>query len=239
MVGRVDKTTSSLMSGTQQRDVAGAMAAMWSAPNWVKPTLASLGGGRAPSNPMEMWLSLFPTAPMFGVRWAFYDVFSSGMAAAPALAEITGAKKSRAEIEARRRREAETLAGGPRSAVKALSSSANLVDGDGAARHLRLVKGGAPTPAAAAPAPAAAGTPKLVMKTRPAQPDNLKQIKGVGPKVEAMLNDLGIYTYAQIAAFDDAVFAWLDPQLGTFAGRGKRDDWVGQAKALVKKRAKG
>ena len=42
----------------------------------------ALGAGRAPANPMEQWLSLFPTAPLFGVRWAFYDLMQSTMTAA-------------------------------------------------------------------------------------------------------------------------------------------------------------
>lgn len=66
---------------------------------------------------------------------------------------------------------------------------------------------------------------------RPARPDDLKAIAGIGPKLETTLNGLGIWTYAQIAAFGAAEIAWLDEKLG-FAGRIGRDDWIGQASRL-------
>lgn len=66
---------------------------------------------------------------------------------------------------------------------------------------------------------------------RPAQPDDLKAISGIGPKLEKTLNGLGIWTYAQIAALGAAEIAWLDEKLG-FAGRIGRDDWIGQARRL-------
>lgn len=66
---------------------------------------------------------------------------------------------------------------------------------------------------------------------RPGKPDDLKAISGVGPKLEKVLNGLGIWTYAQIAALGEAEIAWLDGHLG-FSGRIGRDDWVGQAAAL-------
>ncbi|MGQ2902697.1 MAG: NADH-ubiquinone dehydrogenase [Neoaquamicrobium sediminum] len=78
-------------------------------------------------------------------------------------------------------------------------------------------------------AKAPAGMPAPMEK--PAQPDDLKAIGGVGPKLEKVLNELGIWTYGQVAALQPAELAWLDGHLG-FAGRIGRDDWVGQAKAL-------
>ncbi|TWG95426.1 NADH-quinone oxidoreductase subunit E [Mesorhizobium sp. J18] len=68
---------------------------------------------------------------------------------------------------------------------------------------------------------------------RPAQPDDLKMISGVGPKIESILNGLGIYTYAQVASWKKAERAWVDGYL-QFKGRIERDDWVRQAKALAK-----
>jgi predicted flap endonuclease-1-like 5' DNA nuclease len=72
-----------------------------------------------------------------------------------------------------------------------------------------------------APAPAAASG------------DDLRQIKGVGPKLVTLLNGLGITAYAQIAAWTDADIDRIDPQLGAFAGRIRRDNWVEQAKFLA------
>ncbi len=64
--------------------------------------------------------------------------------------------------------------------------------------------------------------------------DNLKEIKGIGPKLEKLCNKLGIYYFNQIANWDDAEVAWMDSNLEGFKGRVTRDDWVGQAKILAK-----
>ena len=76
-------------------------------------------------------------------------------------------------------------------------------------------------PEAPAPLPAAAA------------PDDLRKIKGVGPKLAALLHSLGVTTYAQIAAWTEADIDRIDAQLGTFAGRIRRDGWVEQAKFLA------
>ena len=68
---------------------------------------------------------------------------------------------------------------------------------------------------------------------KPAQPDDLKLISGVGPKLEGVLNGLGIYTFAQVASWKKAERDWVDGYL-KFKGRIERDDWVKQAKALAK-----
>jgi NADH-quinone oxidoreductase subunit E len=67
----------------------------------------------------------------------------------------------------------------------------------------------------------------------PAKPDDLKLISGVGPKIEKMLNELGVFSYAQIAKWKKAEREWVDSYL-KFSGRIERDDWVKQAKALAK-----
>jgi predicted flap endonuclease-1-like 5' DNA nuclease len=68
----------------------------------------------------------------------------------------------------------------------------------------------------------------------PAAPtDDLRQIKGVGPKLAALLNSLGVTRYAQIAAWDDAEIDRIDAQLGAFQGRIRRDDWPAQARLLA------
>jgi peptide/nickel transport system ATP-binding protein len=66
---------------------------------------------------------------------------------------------------------------------------------------------------------------------RPDQPDDLKLIAGIGPKIEATLNGLGIYSYAQIAGWTEAERGWVDAFL-KFKGRIDRDDWIRQAVAL-------
>jgi NADH-quinone oxidoreductase subunit E len=62
--------------------------------------------------------------------------------------------------------------------------------------------------------------------------DNLKLLKGVGPKLEGTLNELGFYHFDQIAAWTDAEVAWVDTRL-KFKGRIERDGWIEQAKILA------
>ena len=61
---------------------------------------------------------------------------------------------------------------------------------------------------------------------------DLARIKGVGPKLITQLQELGVTSVAQVAAWDAAEIARIDSQLGRFAGRIQRDDWVGQAQLL-------
>ena len=68
---------------------------------------------------------------------------------------------------------------------------------------------------------------------RPAEVDDLRLISGVGPKIEGILNSLGVFTYAQIASWTKAERDWVDGYLN-FRGRIDRDDWVRQAEALAK-----
>lgn len=83
------------------------------------------------------------------------------------------------------------------------------------------------------------GKPSLEDKNRPAgigkpaTPDDLKLISGVGPKIEGTLHELGIFTFAQVAGWKKAEREWVDGYLN-FKGRIERDDWVKQAKALAK-----
>ena len=68
---------------------------------------------------------------------------------------------------------------------------------------------------------------------KPAKPDDLKKISGVGPKLEGILNGLGIYKFEQIAKWKKLERDWVDNHL-RFKGRIDRDDWVSQAKKLAK-----
>ena len=64
------------------------------------------------------------------------------------------------------------------------------------------------------------------------QADDLTVISGIGPKLNTTLNDLGIYHYHQIAAFNRENIEWVDGYL-SFKGRIDREEWVPQAKALM------
>lgn len=72
---------------------------------------------------------------------------------------------------------------------------------------------------------------------RPAAPDDLKAISGIGPKLEQVLNGMGIWTFGQVAGWSAEEIAWVDDMLG-FRGRIGRDDWIGQAATLAAGRAK-
>jgi molybdopterin-containing oxidoreductase family membrane subunit len=63
-------------------------------------------------------------------------------------------------------------------------------------------------------------------------PDNLQKIKGIGPQMEQTLNQIGIYTYAQLSRMNQEEYILLDSITGSFPGRAQRDDWAGQAERL-------
>ncbi len=89
------------------------------------------------------------------------------------------------------------------------------------------------------PAPKAEVTPpptgsKPAIPAAVGEPDNLRLIKGVGPKLNALLNELGITRYDQIAAWKEAEIAEVDKYLDNFSGRIQRDAWIDQAKFLAK-----
>lgn len=75
--------------------------------------------------------------------------------------------------------------------------------------------------------------PTTLEAARDGQPDDLKQIKGIGPKLEKLCNALGFYHFDQIAAWTDQEVAWVDANLEGFKGRVSRDEWVAQAKLLA------
>ncbi len=106
----------------------------------------------------------------------------------------------------------------------------------------------APRPAAAAPVDgsgmptaSASGTqtpvgtkPASLPAARGGQPDDLKRIKGVGPKMETMLHGMGFFHFDQVAEWSASDLAWFDENLTGFKGRASRDNWVAQAKALAR-----
>ena len=67
---------------------------------------------------------------------------------------------------------------------------------------------------------------------RPETPDDLKAISGVGPKLEKVLNGLGVWRFSQVAAWTPQEAAWVDAHCG-LAGRIGRDGWVEQARRLA------
>ncbi|WP_417689530.1 NADH-quinone oxidoreductase subunit E [Roseibium sp.] len=74
--------------------------------------------------------------------------------------------------------------------------------------------------------------PELLKEARGGKADDLKQLKGVGPKLEATLNELGFFHFDQVAAWTAEEVAWVDSRL-KFKGRIERDGWIEQAKTLA------
>ena len=77
------------------------------------------------------------------------------------------------------------------------------------------------------------GTKPQALDAPDGEPDDLKQIRGVGPKLESLLHSLGIFHFRQIAAWGPSEVAWMDANLEGFRGRVSRDAWVDQAADLA------
>ena len=75
--------------------------------------------------------------------------------------------------------------------------------------------------------------PEKLSGPRGGKADDLKQIKGVGPKLQQQLNEMGFYHFDQIAGWSADEVAWVDANLKGFKGRVSRDNWIEQAKTLA------
>lgn len=83
------------------------------------------------------------------------------------------------------------------------------------------------------------GAPKIDFETigraTRAEKDDLKKIKGIGPFIEERLNEIGIFTFAQIAAMTPKIEDDVNEAIMYFPGRVRRDEWVAQAAVFAKK----
>jgi NADH-quinone oxidoreductase subunit E len=204
-----------------------------------------------PNTPFHFWISFWPVAPMFGVQWRFQKFVPgpsyfrpADIAAKMAAAGVAEAVKATSEaaeavaraaepaieaVEKSQAAVAQAVADAVEAAEAIVAAQAEAVSFDAAddAEAAEPVSGDDAVPAIDAV------RPKTLYDMRPADADDLKLIKGVGPKLEGMLNGMGIYRFAQIAEFGPAHLAWVDANLTAFKGRPFRDDWIAQAKALV------
>ena len=160
---------------------------------------------------------------------------TAAKARADAEAEAAAAK---AEAEAARQR-AEEEAARAKAEAEAQAANADATAEDSKAKAVAdgIAKGpsaGAGTASAKASSAASQGTkPAGLAAARGGQADDLKRIKGVGPKMEEMMNGMGYYHFDQVAAWSDQEVAWVDDNLEGFKGRVTRDRWVPQAKLLA------
>jgi NADH-quinone oxidoreductase subunit E len=167
-------------------------------------------------------------------------VFSAPQAGLTSLKDEKAVLKSTREAEAKAAAKA-ARAGAAGAVVppsKAAKPKTHAMETAAAVKSPSPVKVSAKTEAKQG-TPASVAKPSLEDKNRPASidkpasVDDLKLISGVGPKNEAILHSLGIFTFAQIAAWKKAEREWVDAYLN-FKGRIEREDWNKQAKALAK-----
>lgn len=87
------------------------------------------------------------------------------------------------------------------------------------------------TPAASA----SVGTdgPARLSGPRDGKADDLKEIEGIGPAMEKLVNEMGFFHFDQIAGWSESDVAWVDANLKGFKGRVTRDRWVAQARIIV------
>lgn len=128
-----------------------------------------------------------------------------------------------------------TAASRPQSAVQqAAAQAAAKAEAPKAEAPKAAVKAEAPKAAPLADLPVSEGTqPEALAAPRGGEGDDLKQIEGIGPVLEKLCHELGIFHFDQIAGWGVAEVAWMDGNLKGFRGRVSRDKWVSQAKIIV------
>ncbi len=66
--------------------------------------------------------------------------------------------------------------------------------------------------------------------------DDLTRIEGIGPFLEKKLNEIGVFTYEEIASWDSKRIKEVTEAIQYFEGRIDRDNWVEQAARLALKK---
>ena len=155
----------------------------------------------------QLWL--FIVAPILGAVGAGY-LFKSGLLDAPSSDEelSEGCDRLKAERDA-----------------LAKERDALVVD-------LEECRNQASAQTATAAPDSDSSKPAGLSAPRGGKADDLKQISGVGPAMEKLLNKLGYFHFDQIAAWTPSEVAWVDDNLEGFKGRATRDKWIEQAKEL-------
>ncbi|HSF96750.1 MAG TPA: hypothetical protein VLA52_17115 [Thermohalobaculum sp.] len=163
----------------------------------------------------EFWASFWRMTPMFGVEWRCSDTstpsnnFAGAATVTPFEATLTVEPAAAAE---------------PARAVE-IAPSEPVIDQEIAiadpVETARPVVSNEPE------------VPATLMVIAPERIDDLTAIKGIGPGLARQLNGLGVYQFWQLAGFSHEDLAWIDVNLRSVRGRCFREDWAGQAKALM------
>lgn len=66
--------------------------------------------------------------------------------------------------------------------------------------------------------------------SRPHEQDDLQQIYGIGPAMEKGLNRMGLFTFRQIAVWNEQDVEKMASELNTFPDRIRHDNWIAGAK---------
>ncbi len=170
------------------------------------------------------------------------DPDTSSLGAAASAADVDAAKQ-RAAAEETARAQADAEAAEKKRAEDAAAAKTRA-DADAKTKAAAAATAKKATPQKADPGPDYDGDGVLEGADEGARPaaldgprggtaDDLKKIKGVGPKLEQLLNSLGFYHFDQISGWSAHEVAWMDANLKGFKGRVSRDNWVEQARLLA------
>lgn len=91
----------------------------------------------------------------------------------------------------------------------------------------------APAPNQRQPTSASKPATKPKARQTAAKADDLTEIVGIGPVAAQALNELGIWSFKQLAEQDAAELNERLPS--TMSGRVEREEWIKQAKQLAKR----
>ncbi len=156
-------------------------------------------------------------------------VGKDGVVAGRAAAEPTPAAPERPKPAAKQAEDAKKETAPKKKAPVKKSDAATPAQPEAAAAKVTEPKA---EPKAEATETVEEKAPETLTAAREGGADDLKLLKGVGPKLEQTLNELGFFHFDQIAKWTEAEVAWVDARL-KFKGRIERDGWIDQAKQLA------
>lgn len=179
---------------------------------------------------LQVW-QLGVTAP--GAFWAAMSRVGAAKSAAPRPPAAAKPVKVKAKAEPKPAApepvKAAKAENAPESKPKPTAKAKAKAKPKVAANGKVAVKAEPVAPAALEPAP----NPVLLDAPRKGKADDLTVLKGVGAKLEGVLNEFGIYHIDQIAGLNDEGITWLDENQQGFRMTATRYDLVAQAKAMV------
>ena len=119
--------------------------------------------------------------------------------------------------------------GAGKSGVKAALGTVSGAAVAAAAKPAKAAsKKAAPKAAAKAEEGKVGTAPANLLKGAKGEADDLKKISGVGPKLEGVLNEIGVFHFWQVAEWGPEEIEYMDDRL-SFKGRIERDGWIKQA----------